>query len=63
MLGSEFLHILPASLEWMVLFNLFAIRELADGATIRVLYIKDPIELKFPSIPILPQSIKTKTLC
>jgi hypothetical protein len=38
MLVSEILHTLPASLEWMVLFNLSAIRELADGATTRAMY-------------------------
>ncbi|ARV58829.1 hypothetical protein BZZ01_09430 [Nostocales cyanobacterium HT-58-2] len=38
MLVSEILHTLPASLEWMVLFNLSTIRELADGATTRAMY-------------------------
>jgi hypothetical protein len=38
MLVSEILHALPASLEWMVLFNLSAIRQLADTATIRAMY-------------------------
>lgn len=38
MLVSEILHTLPAPLEWMVLFNLSAIRELADDATTRGMY-------------------------
>ncbi len=38
MLVCEILHTLPASLEWMVLFNLSAIREFADGATTRAMY-------------------------
>ena len=38
MLVSEILHTLPAPLEWMVLFNLSAIRELADEATTREMY-------------------------
>lgn len=38
MLVSEILHTLPASLEWMVLFNLCAIRELADDAITREMY-------------------------
>ncbi len=38
MLVSEILHTLPAPLEWMVLFNLSAIRELADDAIAREMY-------------------------
>ncbi|MDF5728669.1 MAG: hypothetical protein PUP92_11700 [Rhizonema sp. PD38] len=35
---SEILHTLPATLEWMVLFNLSAISKMADDATIRDMY-------------------------
>lgn len=38
MLVSEILRALPASLEWMVLFNLRAIRDLADEGTTREMY-------------------------
>ncbi len=38
MLVSEILYTLPAELEWMVLFNLSAICELADDATTREMY-------------------------
>lgn len=38
MLVSEILQVLPASVSWMVLFNLSTIRELADEATIRQMY-------------------------
>ena len=47
MLVSEILRTLPTSLEWMVLFNLSAIRELADSATIRAMYhLGEEIDLK-----------------
>lgn len=35
---SEILKLLPASLEWMVLFNLSAIISLADADTVRAMY-------------------------
>jgi hypothetical protein len=35
---SEILRLLPESLEWMVLFNLSAIRELTDEHTIKAMY-------------------------
>ncbi|MCA1995342.1 MAG: hypothetical protein LDL41_25340, partial [Coleofasciculus sp. S288] len=38
MLVSEILHTLPAPLEWMVLFNLSAIRQLTDDVTVRKMY-------------------------
>lgn len=38
MLISKILDVLPGSLEWMVLFNLPAVRKLADDATTRAMY-------------------------
>jgi hypothetical protein len=38
MLVSEILHTLPAPLEWMVLFNLSAIRQLATEEIVRAMY-------------------------
>ncbi len=38
MLISEILSALPASLEWMVLFNLSAVRPLSDDATVRQMF-------------------------
>ncbi|MBR8834877.1 MAG: hypothetical protein DSM106950_12790 [Stigonema ocellatum SAG 48.90 = DSM 106950] len=47
MLVSEILHTLPATLEWMVLFNLSAIRQFADGATTRAMYhLSEEIDLE-----------------
>ncbi|MDJ0713519.1 MAG: hypothetical protein QNJ54_04785 [Prochloraceae cyanobacterium] len=46
MLVSEILQTLPASLEWMVLFDLSAISKLADSAIVRAMYHLPPeIEL------------------
>ncbi len=38
MLVSKILHLLPASLDWMVLFNLSAIRNLTEDATVKEMF-------------------------
>ena len=38
MLVSEILHLLPASLDWMVLFNLSALRNLTQDVTVREMF-------------------------
>lgn len=38
MLVSRILHLLPASLDWMVLFNLSAVRNITEDATVKEMY-------------------------
>lgn len=46
MLVSEILNLLPATLEWMVLFNLSAIRPLTNDTTVRqMFFVPEDIEL------------------
>jgi hypothetical protein len=50
MLVSEILSFLPASLEWMVLFNLPAVRPLTNDTTVRqMFFLPENTELDFYS--------------
>lgn len=54
MLISEILSALPASLEWMVLFNLSTVRPLSDDATVRqMFFLPKDLELELYSHVIL----------
>ncbi|MEH2242768.1 hypothetical protein [Nostoc sp.] len=57
MLVSEILYALPASLEWMVLFNLSAVRPLTEDTIVRqMFFLPKDVELNFYSHVVLTSS-------